>query len=87
MAKKPAAFKDWVGNVTSSRGLKAAHLSWPKGALDEIAEVIRMNDAGESNVSAQQMIARLRDAWGVTATRHQLETFLFAKGRRSWRVA
>jgi hypothetical protein len=88
MAKRVAktGLQDWLkGRTKNNPGVKAAWERWPQAARDEIAEVLRLCDAGEVAVSTTAMIARLRDAYGVDAGRAQLDVYCRrALRRRSW---
>lgn len=83
---KPAVKPDlaaWA-RAQSKRGSKASWQSWPDDARADIIAVIRMCDGGEAKVSTTAMLGRLRETYGVVATRPMLDKFVWSLGRRGW---
>lgn len=82
-----SGFEEFIAESTATQksGMRAGWRSWPPAAREEIAEVLRRNDAGTAAVSASAMQRRLKDVHGVTVTRNQLQLYMQSLGRTGWR--
>lgn len=86
MSRGAKALDAWLAEQSTNRrqGYAAEWLAWPDAALEEVRAVLKLNDAGKARVSMPAMVGRLRDAHGVSATRHNIMPFLRSLGRSGW---
>lgn len=86
--QKPQSFEEFVKAATAKTAQPPVWEAWPKGALQEIAKVLDLNDSGQARVTLDAMAKRLVEVHKVRASVDILKRFVReVLNRRSWKQA